>query len=159
MNESINGFRELLDGFVDMLRETVTPQVLIVLVTFLTVLIAGLITLQKYSGSVYVSRRVKRAIALGHTALGIRVKMWVLTDDRLDPTAKVNAIYNYTVDNITYQYHYLERGTAPQTLTIYYLNNPKNGFIQHRGSYLRGVVVLVLALVAAITAAFLTSLS
>lgn len=151
--DTFTEFKKLMAGFIDMLRREVTPQVAATMISFLTVLIIGLIILRRHSGDRYVSPRVKKAIALGHTAVGTCVKSWVLTDDRLDPTAMVNAIFEYTVDNITYKYHYLERGAVPQTLTIYYLNNPKHGFIQKRGSYLRGVVVLLLAVLAGAAAA------
>ena len=149
-------FKQLLTEFVAFLHRELTPRIAATLGAALVTLIIGLAVLHKRSSKKYVSRRVKKALAMGHILTARCVKSWEMTDDRFDVTAKRNAIYEYCCDGQTYRYHYLERKIPPATIQLYYLNDPKHAFIQKDRSCLHALAVLVSVLLVGGLVAFLT---
>lgn len=75
------------------------------------------------------SRRVEKAMALGHVVTAKRIKYW---DDGVTPdettTSHYHATYAYEVSGKPYQYKYLERAVPPVQIQLYYLNNPGRAF-------------------------------
>ena len=75
------------------------------------------------------SRRVEKAVALGHVVTAKRIKYW---DDGVTPdektTSHYHATYAYEVSGKQYQYKYLERAVPPVQIQLYYLNNPGRAF-------------------------------
>ncbi len=149
-------FKQLIAEFATFLRQELTLRTAVILGSSLTALIIGLIVIHKMSSKEYVSRRVKKAQAMGHVLTANLIKSWTMTDERLDVNAKVNAVYEYWHDGQAYRYHYLERKVPPKTIQLYYLNNPRHAFLQKNRSYLRGIAVLVLTFLAGAAAAYLT---
>ena len=148
-------FEQLLGEFGAFLWRELTPQIAATIGASAVTLIIGLIVLHKNSSKEYVSRSVKKAQAMGHVLTGRRVSAWVMTDDRLDVNAKTNAIFEYEYGGKTYRYHFFERRKPPETIQLYYLNNPTHVFIQKNRGYLRGLVVLMLTFLAGAVTAFL----
>ncbi|HJB68862.1 MAG TPA: hypothetical protein H9770_08525 [Candidatus Fournierella excrementigallinarum] len=68
------------------------------------------------------SRRVEKAMALGHVVTAKRIKYW---DDGVTPdektTSQYHATYAYEVSGKHYQYKYLERAVPPVQIQLYYL--------------------------------------
>lgn len=75
------------------------------------------------------SRRVEKAMALGHVVTAKWIKYW---DDGVTPdeqtTSHYHATYAYEVSGKPYQYKYLERAVPPVQIQLYYLNNPGRAF-------------------------------
>ena len=75
------------------------------------------------------SRRVEKAMALGHVVTAKRLKYW---DDGVTPdertTSHYHATYAYEVAGKQYQYKYLERAVPPVQIQLYYLDNPGRAF-------------------------------
>lgn len=66
------------------------------------------------------SRRVEKAIALGHVVTAKRIKYWddgVTPDERI--TSHYHATYAYEVAGKQYQYKYLERAVPPVQIQLY----------------------------------------
>lgn len=75
------------------------------------------------------SRRVEKAMALGHVVTAKRIKYW---DDGVTPdektTSHYHATYTYEVSGKQYQYKYLERAVPPLQMQLYYLDHPGRAF-------------------------------
>ena len=75
------------------------------------------------------SRRVEKAMALGHVVTAKRIKYW---DDGVTPdektTSQYHATYTYEVAGKPYQYKYLERTVPPVQIQLYYLDDPGRAF-------------------------------
>ena len=75
------------------------------------------------------SRRVEKAMALGHVVTAKRLKYW---DDGVAPdektTSHYHAAYAYEVAGKQYQYKYLERAVPPVQIQLYYLDDPGRVF-------------------------------
>ena len=75
------------------------------------------------------SRRVEKAMALGHVVTAKRIKYW---DDGVTPdektTSHYHATYTYEVAGKQYQYKYLERAVPPVQIQLYYLDDPGRAF-------------------------------
>ena len=75
------------------------------------------------------SRRVEKAMALGHVVTAKRIKYW---DDGVTPdektTSHYHATYAYEVSGKQYQYKYLERAVPPVQIQLYYLDDPGRAF-------------------------------
>lgn len=75
------------------------------------------------------SRRVEKAVALGHVVTAKRIKYW---DDGVTPdettTSHYHATYTYEVAGKQYQYKYLERAVPPVQIQLYYLDDPGRAF-------------------------------
>ena len=75
------------------------------------------------------SRRVEKAMALGHVVTAKRLKYW---DDGVTPdertTSHYHATYAYEVAGKQYQYKYLERAVPPVQIQLYYLDDPGRAF-------------------------------
>ena len=75
------------------------------------------------------SRRVEKAVALGHVVTAKRIKYW---DDGVTPdektTSQYHAAYAYEVSGKPYQYKYLERAVPPVQIQLYYLDDPGRAF-------------------------------
>ena len=75
------------------------------------------------------SRRVEKAVALGHVVTAKRIKYW---DDGVTPdektTSHYHATYAYEVSGKPYQYKYLERAVPPVQIQLYYLDDHGRAF-------------------------------
>ena len=75
------------------------------------------------------SRRVEKAMALGHVVTAKRIKCW---DDGVTPdektTSQYHAAYADEVSGKQYQYKYLERAVPPVQIQLYYLDDPGRAF-------------------------------
>ena len=75
------------------------------------------------------SKRVEKAVALGHVVTAKRIKYW---DDSVTPdektTSHYHATYAYEVAGKQYQYKYLERAVPPVQIQLYYLDDPGRAF-------------------------------
>ena len=75
------------------------------------------------------SRRVEKAMALGHVVTAKRIKYW---DDGITPdektTSQYHATYAYEVAGKQYQYKCLERAVPPVQIQLYYLDDPGRAF-------------------------------
>ena len=75
------------------------------------------------------SRRVEKAMALGHVVTANRIKYWddgTTTDEKT--TSHYHATYAYEVAGKQYQYKYLERAVPPVQIQLYYLDDPGRAF-------------------------------
>lgn len=75
------------------------------------------------------SRRVEKAMALGHVVTAKQIKYW---DDGIMPdektTSHYHATYAYEVSGKQYQYKYLDRAVPPIQIQLYYLEHPGRAF-------------------------------
>lgn len=101
------------------------------------------------------SRRVEKAMALGHVVTAKRIKYW---DDGVTPdertTSHYHATYAYEVFGKPYQYKYLERAVPPVQIQLYYLNDPGRAFRgkEKRSGFAQVFFLLLPILVGAATA-------
>lgn len=97
-----------------------------------------------------VSRRVEKAVALGHVVNAKRIKYW---DDGLTAAEKTtswyHAAYVYGVSGKQYEYKYMEREFPPMTIKLYYIHEPRKTF---RAQSKRGALSRLLFLLLPIAA-------
>ena len=103
------------------------------------------------------SRRVEKAIALGHVVTARRVKCW---DDGVTPgektTSQYHATYTYQVSGVEYQYKYLERAVPPMQIQLYYLDRPGRAFRRaERRSPILQIFLLLFPVLAGAVVAYL----
>lgn len=75
------------------------------------------------------SRRVEKAMALGHVVTAKRIKYWndgITSDEKI--SSHYHATYAYEVAGKPYQYKYLERAVPPVQIQLYYLDDPGRAF-------------------------------
>ncbi len=100
-------------------------NVFVGIVVAIVVLISEIIYMREYTKC---NKKVEKAKQLGNIVTAKRVKTW--NDDITGTSVDswVYAIYIYEVNGKTYQYKYMDRQTAPITLELYYIDNPRKVF-------------------------------
>ena len=142
IQESWNELSDLWNQFIVFVRENFTLPVAAVAVSMLATLIIGIIILRSRMDKPRITRRQRVAMDLGNAVTGRCIRRWDSFDKPGDSTGFHHAIYEYEVDGQIYQYRYVRKSYPPEHLTIYYVENPKQGFIQkERG--VGGIAVLL----------------
>lgn len=143
-----------MDEFVDLINEFFNSvfniNVFVGIVAAIFVLVLEIIYINKHSKS---NKKVEKAKQLGNVVIAKRIKMW--NDDITGTSVDswVYATYTYEVRGKSYQYKYMDRQTAPITLELYYIDNPRKVFT---GKEKRNTIISLLFYLLPIAVAVIT---
>ena len=91
------------------------------------------------------ARRVRKAKELGQVVQARLVKNHTSIHDKLGESC--SADYSYTIGGKQYKYHYVDYKYPPQTLTLYYISNPKFVFYEQAATWQPGLLMYILPIV------------
>lgn len=116
---------EFLDLIEEFFNSVFNFNVFVGIVAAIAVFIVEIIYMNKHSKS---NKRVEKAKQLGNVVTAKRIKTW--NDDITGTSVDswVYATYAYEICGKQYQYKYMDRQTAPITLELYYIDNPRKVF-------------------------------
>lgn len=144
LNELMEKYRIIGDKIsqLDFKLWIVVACVILLFIGEMVVLYKGCLTFETRN-----SKQCKKASELGHVVQARLVdgtsSYRTIDDDSILLTAR----YKYTVRNNSYKYHYVDRRIPPHTLTLYYINNPKNTFHAKNKTWEPGFLLYILPLV------------
>lgn len=118
-----------MNEFLGLIEEFFTSvfnfNVFVGIIAAIVVLAIEIVYMNKHGKS---NKKVEKAKQLGNVVTAKRIKMW--NDDITGTSVDswVYATYVYEIRGRTYQYKYMDRQTAPITLELYYIDNPRKVF-------------------------------
>lgn len=143
-----------MNEFLGLIEEFFTSvfnfNVFVGIIAAIVVLILEIIYMNKHKK---VNKKVEKAKQLGNVVTAKRIKTW--NDDITGTSVDswVYATYVYEIRGKTYQYKYMDRQTAPITLELYYIDNPRKAFTdkEKKNAFISLLFYLVPVAVAVIT--------
>lgn len=119
LTEVWNQFQEIMQEFFKMLDIRIIIAIVIAVIIFIFEMKA----IRKYKPR---NRKKEQAIALGHSVQATRVKYWDESETGYDGPYEV--VYEYEVNGKTYTYKCRIGKEPPETLELYYLDEPGRAF-------------------------------
>ena len=99
------------------------------------------------------AKRVKEAEQRGHVVTAHLFKDY---STRYAPSDELQAaVYRYTVDGVEYKYNFCERQDPPQSITLFYLDDPRKTFRRDNEFVNLGCIMAVLPFILGVALFFL----